>query len=195
MFSGLVQTTGRVITNRGNRIEVGAALSKVRKGDSVAVNGVCLTVVTFAGRGKTFRMRFDVSPETLAKTTLRHLAPGTQVNLEKSLTLADALGGHLVQGHVDGVGRVSAVQEQEGGMRTVWFEPPEAVKPYLVEKGSVAVDGVSLTVADLKKGAFAVALIPYTLAHTNLSALRVGDAVNLEADIMAKYVYKYARLR
>ena len=136
-------------------------------------------------------LAFDAVPETLARTTLGKLEPGAAVNLEPALRAGEPLGGHYVQGHVDGVGRVRSV-EPEGDGRRVWVDAPEGVLRYCVEKGSVAVDGVSLTVAAVDDGGFAVALVPHTLDVTTLASLAPGDEVNLEADVLAKYVERLA---
>jgi riboflavin synthase len=184
MFTGLVREVGRVVELDGGRLVVEVS-QDAALGDSVAIDGVCLTVVS-AGGGT---LAFDVVPETLARTALGALEPGAGVNVEPSLRAGDPLGGHYVQGHVDGVGTVRSV-EPEGDGRRVWFDaPPDALR-YVVEKGSIAVQGTSLTVADLDDGGFAVALIPHTLEATTLGGLEPGDRVNLEADVLAKYVEK-----
>lgn len=194
MFTGIVQTIGAVAAvrdaARARRITVraGSTVRGARVGESIAVNGVCLTI-TGLGRG-TFQA--DVGPETLRRTTVGRLRPGDRVNLERPLTLSQPLGGHLVQGHVDAVGRVVA---RRGEGDAVWMEiaAPPPVMRYVVEKGSVAVDGVSLTVAGHRRGAFTVNLIPHTLAVTTLGFRQPGDEVNLEADILAKYVERLVR--
>jgi len=189
VFTGLVREVGTVASLDGGadgiRIAVdapdtagGAAL-----GDSISIDGVCLTVVA-AGDG---RIAFDAVPETLGRTALGTLEPGSRVNLEPALRVGDALGGHYVQGHVDAVGRVRSVAP-EGDGRRIWFDAPPEVLRYVVEKGSIAVAGTSLTIAGVDDAGFAVALIPHTLAATTLGALGPGDAVNLEADVLAKYV-------
>jgi riboflavin synthase len=175
MFTGIVREVGRVVSFDGGRLVV-AAESTAAAGDSVAVDGVCLTVVDGSG------LAFDVVSETLARTTLGGLEAGDGVNIEPALRAGDPLGGHYVQGHVDGVGRVRSLGEP------VWFDAPAELLRYLVEKGSIAVDGVSLTVAAVDDGGFAVALIPHTLAETTLGGLAPGDGVNLETDVLAKYV-------
>jgi riboflavin synthase len=151
---------------------------------------VCLTVVD--GDRKT--LAFDAVPETLARTTLGSLRPGEPVNLEPALKAGEALGGHYVQGHVDGVGRIRSVEPEGDGQR-VWVEASPEILRYCVEKGSIAVDGVSLTVADLDDDGFAVALVPHTLAVTTLGRVATGDEVNLESDVLAKYVEKLTGLR
>jgi riboflavin synthase len=193
MFTGLVEALGTVRGlapgGPGRRLTVAAGLaSELALGESVAVNGACLTVV--ARDAETFA--FDVGPETLARTNLGGLRPGDRVNLERALRLGDRLGGHLVQGHVDGVGRVEN-RRAEGEWVTVWFRCPPALAAEMVPKGSVAVDGVSLTLVDVAVDRFNVALIPHTLSATTLGLKGPGDAVNLETDILGKYVVKYLR--
>lgn len=192
MFSGIIEELGTLSRRRGPEIAVKRSGKRAGQGDSIAINGVCLTVTKVQGTGRTHEVFFDLSPETLEKTTLSWLPLGEPVNVEPALGVTQALGGHIVQGHVDGVGRVAKIVPQ-GDMKTLWFEAPPTVSPYLVSKGSVTVDGVSLTSAVLKGTRFAVALIPYTLEHTTLGRLRVGDKVNLEADVIGKYVVKYLK--
>jgi len=170
----------------GGRIAVESALAaELSEGDSVAVNGVCLTAVGPADG----RFAADLSPETIARSSLGALEPGERVNLELPLRLADRLGGHIVQGHVDAVGRVAAASEA-GASRELRFEAPPELMRYVVEKGSIAVDGVSLTVTDVDMRGFAVSLIPETLDRTTLGRAEPGRMVNLEVDLMAKYVEK-----
>jgi riboflavin synthase alpha subunit len=189
MFTGLVREVGRVMSVAGGpdgvRIEIEAPETgrNVHLGDSIAIDGVCLTVVAAADG----RFAFDAVPETLARTALASLESGSRVNLEPALRAGDALGGHYVQGHVDAVGTVRSV-EAEGDGKRIWFDAPGDVLRYVVEKGSIAVQGTSLTVAALDGGGFAVALIPHTLAATTLGSAQPGDVVNLEADVLAKYV-------
>ena len=152
-------------------------------GDSISVNGVCLTAVGLSNG----RIAFDAVPETLARTSLGGLAPGSRVNVEPSLRAGEPLGGHYVQGHVDGVGVVRSVEE-EGQGRRIWFDAAPGLLRYAVEKGSIAVEGTSLTVAGLDGNGFAVALIPHTLEVTTLGELEPGRPVNLEVDVLAKYV-------
>jgi riboflavin synthase len=196
MFTGLVEALGTVEelldTGAGRRLRVrepGIA-GAVKLGDSVAINGACLTVVA-ADAGA---LRFEVGPETLRLTNLGELRPGDRVNLERSLCLGDRLGGHLVQGHVDGLGRVGARLPQ-GEWETVWFSCPPDLAEQMVRKGSIAVDGVSLTLVDVERDRFSVALIPHTLANTTLGFKGPGAAVNLETDLLAKYVFKALQLR
>jgi riboflavin synthase len=158
------------------------------RGASVAVNGACLTVVKKGPKSFTV----DVSPETLQRTSLETLTIGSMVNLERPMRLADRLGGHLVTGHVDGVGAVAAIEKQ-GEFTIITFEVPAPLGALLVPKGSVAVDGISLTVNVCRKQRFSVAIIPFTLRHTNLRARRVGDKVNVETDLIGKYVQSFMR--
>jgi riboflavin synthase len=186
MFTGIVEELGHVGALAGTRLRV--VCSTVREdaetGASVSVNGVCLTVVEDAGGS----LAFDLSEETLRRTALGRLAPGDAVNLERPATLSTRLGGHLVQGHVDGVGRIVSVERDAQGGAWLTASVPEDLRRYLVAKGSVTVDGVSLTIAALAGETFSVALIPHTLAVTTFGSARAGDPVNLEVDVIAKYV-------
>jgi riboflavin synthase len=189
MFTGIVEEIGTVI-RAGDRLEVRS--SKVAAdsgpGSSVAVGGVCLTVMDRLPDGPdAWTMAFDVSDETLRRTSLGATTAGDGVNLERPVTLLARLGGHLVQGHVDAVGKVVDVRSAEVGCEMT-FELPEGLSRYVVEKGSVAIDGVSLTVSKAAPPLFGVALIPFTLEATTLGRRRVGDAVNVEVDVVAKYV-------
>jgi riboflavin synthase len=177
VFTGIVREVGRVVSFDGRRLVVDGS-TQAAEGDSIAVDGVCLTAVDGD------RLAFDVVDETLSRTTLASLAAGDRVNLEPALRAGEPLGGHIVQGHVDGLGHVRSVSEP------VWIDAPEDLLRYCVEKGSITVDGVSLTVAALDGEGFAVALVPHTLQVTTLGALQPGDPVNLEVDILAKYVEK-----
>ena len=189
MFTGIVREKGRVAALTGDSdgirllIEGPETAAQVAIGDSVAISGCCLTVVAVENG----TLSFDAVPETLDRTSLAGLAPGGTVNLESAVRAGEPLGGHVMQGHVDAVGTVRSV-EPEGEGRRIWFDTPDSVLRYVVEKGSIAVDGVSLTVADLDDEGFAVALIPHTLTQTTLGDLEPGQTVNLEADVLAKYV-------
>ena len=191
MFTGIVEGTGRVVTlavtpgGAGARLEVEAPwpAGTLAAGDSVAVDGCCLTVAAATAAG----FAADLVAETLRRTALGRLAAGDRVNLERPLALGGRLGGHLVQGHVDGVARVLE-RRAAGEGQEVRVELPEALARYVVEKGSIAVDGVSLTVAGVGQGWFAVALVPHTLATTTLGERGPGDPVHLEVDVVAKYV-------
>jgi riboflavin synthase len=177
MFTGIVRELGTVASFDGTRLVVETG-TEAAVGDSVAIAGVCLTVT---GR-ENGALAFDVVAETLDRTTLGRLAAGARVNVEPSLRAGDPLGGHIVQGHVDGVG---AMRERTD---LTWFDASPEITRYCVEKGSIAVDGTSLTVAAVDDGGFAVALIPHTLGVTTLGSLEPGDPVNLEVDVLAKYV-------
>jgi riboflavin synthase len=200
MFTGIVEERGEVLAVSGHRLSVRCAIVSLDSGigASVAVNGVCLTVIENTGDS----LSFDLSEETLARTSLRRLRRGAPVNLERPVSLSTRLGGHMVQGHVDGVGEVvGVVPDGPGGARmrlTVPDDPPanptEKLMAYVVEKGSIGVDGVSLTVAALHEDGVTVALIPHTLAVTTLGSARPGDPVNLEVDIIAKYVARSVAL-
>lgn len=189
VFTGIVQSTGRIASlvprEGGMRlwVDAGPLAAETKEGDSVAVDGCCLTVVGASGA----RVAFDVVPETLRRTTLGKRAPGDPVNLELPVRPSDRLGGHFVQGHVDAVAEVLA-RRAEGADVVLTFQRPPALTGQIVEKGSVAVDGVSLTVAGASGDSFSVALIPHTLAVTTLGRRAPGDLVNLEGDVLAKYV-------
>jgi len=191
MFTGLIERVGDVArigsAGAGRRITVAETTiaTEAAPGDSVAINGTCLTVVEqTAGH-----VAFDAGPETLSRTTLGQLRVGSRVNLERALPAGGRIGGHFVQGHIDGVGHVG---QRTGGAEwdTVWVDVPEELTRLMVPKGSVAVDGVSLTIVDLASTRFSVALIPFTQQHTTLGSARVGQAVNIETDILGKYVLR-----
>jgi riboflavin synthase len=192
VFTGIVREVGTVAAFDGSRLVVGApeTATGVAVGDSVSIAGVCLTVVETEEE----RISFDVVPETLSRTTLGELAPGDRLNLEPALRVGDPLGGHVVQGHVDAVGRVRSVTPEEDSRR-VSFDAPDAIVRYCLEKGSIAVDGVSLTVAAIDDDGFEVALIPHTLEVTTLGGLEPGDEVNLEVDVLAKVVERLLAAR
>ena len=188
MFTGIVEELGRVVSRDGARIVVRCpiAASDAAVGDSLSIDGVCLTVVALEADA----VSFDISPETFARTSLGTLDEGDPVNVERPATLASRLGGHLVQGHVDGIASVAAVQpDADGGARLSVRLPAHLVR-FVVEKGSITLDGVSLTVAALRGDEIDVALIPHTLAATTLGTTRVGDPLNVEVDVIAKYVAK-----
>lgn len=193
MFTGIVEETGRVLRRTGARLVVsaGATLDATQVGSSLAVNGVCLTAVELGADS----VGFDVGPETLARSALGDLSPGDEVNLERPMRLDGFVGGHLVLGHVDGVGVIEAV-EREGEtarLRIEWQDP--GLGPLLIPKGSVAVDGVSLTVAAVGATAFEIMVIPHTLERTTLGGLKAGRRVNLEMDVIGKYVLRALSLR
>jgi riboflavin synthase len=189
MFTGIIRERGTVAGVEGAGdgvrlvVEAPETAASSTVGDSVSVNGVCLTAVDVADG----RVAFDAVPETLGRTTLGAATAGAEVNVEPALRAGEPLGGHYVQGHVDGVGSVRTIAREGEGLR-VTIETPHDLLRYCVVKGSVAVDGVSLTVAALEDAAFAVALVPHTLEVTTLGTLAIGDRVNLEVDVLAKYV-------
>lgn len=192
MFTGLVEALGTVREVEPDGpgrmltiVEPGIA-ADASLGASIAINGVCLTVVA-GGRDW---LRFQAGPETLRLTNLGELKPGDPVNLERSLKVGDRLGGHIVQGHVDGVGTVDA-RLPEKDWETIWFACPNDMTDQMIRKGSITVDGVSLTLVDVERGRFSVALIPHTLAVTTLGKKPVGASVNLELDMFGKYIRKY----
>ena len=185
MFTGIVEEVGVVakISDNGMTVLATKVTEDLKLGDSIAVNGTCLTAVSFD------RTEFsvDLSPETMRRTSLGRLSVGGPVNLERALLASDRMGGHIVQGHVDGTGRVMSTKRDRDS--TIFrIRVPKRLNRYIVEKGFVAVDGISLTVVKRGASSFTLAVIPYTVANTNLAALSVGDRVNLEADILAKYV-------
>jgi riboflavin synthase len=194
MFTGLIEDVGTIGDLRLQQksavltVKTKLPVRSMARGASVAVNGACLTVVKKGLRSFTV----DVSPETLQRTSLETLTVGSMVNLERPMRLADRLGGHLVTGHVDGVGAVAAIEKQ-GEFTIITFEVPAPLGALLVPKGSVAVDGISLTVNVCRKQRFSVAIIPFTLRHTNLRAREVGDKVNIETDLIGKYVQSFMR--
>ncbi|MDX6543630.1 MAG: riboflavin synthase [Gaiellaceae bacterium] len=196
MFTGIVRERGRVASVEGDgngiriRLEAPLTAGEAAIGDSVSLNGCCLTVVETADG----TLAFDAVPETLSRSSLEGLEAGSELNVESAVRAGDPLGGHYVQGHVDAVGTVRSV-DREGEGRRIWLDTPSDVLRYCVEKGSVAVDGVSLTIADLDESGFAVALIPHTLSATTLGTLVRGARVNLEADVLAKYVERLVEVR
>ena len=183
MFTGIVRDLGRVVERGGKGLLILTERLSITPGDSIAVNGVCLTAIEVQGK----QVRFDLSRETWERTALGDLRPGDLVNLEPALRLGESLGGHLVLGHVDTVGRVAAIIPR-GDEKVVHIAFPAKYSPLVVEKGSVAVDGISLTPFGVEDGSFRVAIVPYTWESTNLKRRRPGDRVNLEFDIIGKYL-------
>ncbi|MBN1589656.1 MAG: riboflavin synthase [Pirellulales bacterium] len=196
MFSGIVESLGTVAEIRGEPPGVWLIVREPKiapessVAESISVNGCCLTVVAVEGD----TVAFQAGPETLARTNLGELEPGSPVNLERALKIGDALGGHFVSGHIDGTGKLLE-RKDEGDWSTFWFELPRELSRQMASKGSIAVDGVSLTIVDSLPDRFSVALIPYTLAVTTLGSLTIGDRVNLETDILAKYVQRLDEAR
>lgn len=194
MFTGIIEAQG--IVTRAERRSGGVELEiyapsfgrDMKLGESIAVDGVCVTLENFL-RGAFVS---SLSSETVRRSTLGSATPGQKVNLERAMAASDRFGGHFVTGHVDGIGKITA-RKPTGGGSTITIQPPAELMPYLIEKGSVAVDGISLTVASLAKGAFSSVIIPHTELKTTLDSKSVGEAVNLEADMMAKYVRRYVQ--
>ncbi|TAK35666.1 MAG: riboflavin synthase [Chloroflexota bacterium] len=188
MFTGIVEEVGTVVSARSDELVVRAStvLEGTRLGDSIAVNGVCLTVVTFAA-GAPGWFAVGLMEETLRRSNLGELRPGDRVNLERAMALGGRMGGHLVQGHIDGVGRVLSHTREREALR-IRFSAPAEIMRYIVEKGFIAVDGASLTVAEVDQSSFAVSLVNFTQQHITLPEKRPGSTVNLEADIIGKYV-------
>lgn len=190
MFTGIIEEVGAIASRNGAELRIVAkvVLEELKVGDSIAVDGACLTAVKLFENGFTV----EVSPESFKRTTLGELKPGHAVNLERAMKANGRFDGHIVQGHVDGVGKIEGVTNQ--GKFSLWhFRAPEAVAQYLVPKGSVTIDGISLTVVDPKGDSFSVAIIPETLRKTKLGAKGAGDAVNMEADIIGKHIYHYMK--
>ena len=185
MFTGIVEEIGTInnLVNSVLTIQAEKVLTDIKLGDSIAVNGTCLTVVNFTES----KFSVDLAPETLRRTTFGDLNPGDTVNLERALSANDRFGGHMVQGHVDATGRVISIRD-EGDSSIFRISNPKRLKPYLVEKGFIAVDGISLTIVKVLTSSFTLSVIPYTRMNTNLRDQTIGGKVNLEVDILAKYV-------
>lgn len=194
MFTGLVEEIGKIVEVRPSRgaklfrIQAGVVMQDIAVDDSIAVSGVCLTVISHTAKD----FSVEAVEETLKKTTLSRRSPGDAVNLERALAVGDRLGGHFVQGHVDGVGTVAGMTPQAGG-RLLSIRLPEHLLPYVIPKGSIAIDGVSLTVAELEPPLIKIALIPHTLEVTTLGSLQTGDWVNVEVDMVGKYIVQLAQ--
>lgn len=187
MFTGIVEETGKIVKVTINGLEIKAhkVLEGTKTGDSIAVNGVCLTVTRLEADSFTV----DVMPETMRCTTLSQLKTGDTVNLERALTLSSRLGGHIVSGHIDGTGKITALNDEGNAVLMEIMASAELLR-YIVSKGSVALDGISLTVADVKDDRFIVSLIPHTREVTALKSKRIGDVINIETDIIGRYVEK-----
>jgi riboflavin synthase len=190
MFTGIVEEIGKVASVKAGELTIaaGEVMAGMKNGDSIAVNGVCLTVTAF-DRGS---FSVKVMPETLRRTNLGHLLAGDRVNLERALSLGGRLGGHLVEGHIDATGKITSIMPEGEALLINFYAPPE-VMDYLVEKGFIAVDGVSLTIVNRDTNSFEVSVVDYTRKNTTLGSRRVGDLVNLEVDIIAKYVKQFSQ--
>jgi len=194
MFTGIITGIGTVLkidTETKNRsaiemlVDLGTNSKGLKIGQSVALNGVCLTVTKISGKKTTFEM----IDETIKKTNLGNLLPGSKINIERSLKAGERMEGHFVLGHVDGVGMIKKIEEKQKEVK-VWFELPQKLSKFVVKKGSIAVDGISLTVVDIKKNIASVCLIPHTMDMTNFYFKKVGDKVNIETDMLGKYILK-----
>ena len=189
MFTGIIEHLGKVTQIKKQAdsavivVDIAQMSKDVNSGDSIAINGACLTVTHIKGS----EVSFDVSTETLSKTTIGELKTSDRINVESSLRIGDKLGGHFVTGHVDGVGSISR-KESETGQCTMWFSVSKELANMMIKKGSVAVDGISLTIVELEEKSFSVALIPYTLEETSLGFKKVGQKVNIETDMLGKWV-------
>ena len=191
MFSGIIEAVGTVREfvhgeeSATMAVETDSKFRNLEDGESIAVNGVCLTVTEF--NDSIFRM--DLGTETLNKTSFKNVKSGDRVNLERSLTFSSKISGHFVSGHIDQVGKVISIEEKPGEVLLKFSHPP-FLSPYIMEKGSIALDGISLTVFNCKENSFNVSIIPFTWSHTNLHARKTGDLINIECDMIGKYVYK-----
>jgi riboflavin synthase len=196
MFTGIISDIGEIAAREGGRLAIrcGYAADGIAIGASIACDGACLTVTTVdpSGAGSTFAV--DVSNETMAKTTLDEWGLGRRINLERALKAGDELGGHIVAGHVDGVGRIVDMRP-DGQSRRFTVEVPPELAPYIASKGSITLDGISLTVNEVKENRFGINIIPHTLTHTTLGAKKPGDRVNLEVDVFARYVARLMEFR
>ncbi len=192
MFTGIVEEIGTVRAAQPARLTIAAqkALDGTKLGDSIAINGACLTVIALDSQS----FSVEVSPETLRRTNLGQLRPGDGVNLERGLAVGDRMGGHFVQGHVDGTGRIVSLTPEEGAILMKVSAPAE-IMGYVVEKGFIAVDGVSLTIISRDATSFTISLVPYTREHTTLGSRRPGNTVNIEVDVLAKYVEQLIKAR
>ncbi len=192
MFTGLIEDVGTIkkVDKKGNFVSLligcNLDLTGTRIGDSIAVDGVCLTVVELSSKG----FRVEVSPETLHRSNLREMMERRKVNLERALRLSDRLGGHIVLGHADGIGKIKEVSRDVDSV-SISVSAPEQIMKYVIEKGSVAIDGISLTVNECNEKEFGITIIPHTASHTTLCEKNVGDSVNIENDIIGKYVERF----
>jgi riboflavin synthase len=196
MFTGIISDIGEVATRDGGRFEIRCryAAESIAIGASIACDGACLTATRVDPNGTGSAFSVDVSNETLAKTTLDDWRPGRRINLERALKAGDELGGHIVAGHVDGVGRIVETHA-DGQSRRIAVDVPPELAPYIASKGSITLDGISLTVNEVQKTSFGINIIPHTLTHTTLGAKKPGDRVNLEVDVFARYVARLMEFR
>jgi riboflavin synthase len=190
MFSGIVEEVGEVVGFDGERLEIKAAgvIEGLNVSESICVSGACLTVIEAHEGG----FVVEVVPETLQRTNLGTLRPGDTINLERSLRFGGPVGGHIVQGHVDGRAEIESIEDDGNSIR-IWIRPPESIMRYMVEKGFIALDGISLTVVAVTDSSFSVAIIPYTRDHTTLGEREPGETLNIEVDITAKYIERLAQ--
>ncbi len=189
MFTGIVESIGKIIKAGGNSFLISSNFSRMSKGESISVDGVCLTVVATTKTKGACRFLVDLSEETMEKTTLKNIREGMEVNLERALRFTDRIGGHFVQGHVDGIGKCIQIRPQRNS-KIYTFSCPKTLNPFLTEKGSIAVDGISLTMFNVKDHLFSASILPYTEKHTSLRSKGTGKNFNLEADILAKITAK-----
>ena len=190
MFSGIVEELGEVVVFDGERLEIKATevVEDLEVSESINVSGACLTVIESLEGG----FVVEVMPETVLRTNFNNLTTGGKVNLERSLRFGGRVGGHIVQGHVDGLAKIVSIDD-DGNSIIIWLKPPESIIKYIVEKGFIGLDGISLTVVDVTDDSFSVAIIPYTREHTTLGERQPSDSVNIEVDITAKYLEKLAK--
>lgn len=188
MFTGIIETLGLVAKVNQNELDVVVKLDDIKTGDSISVNGICLTVSNLKLTNKGYECHFDISSETFSRTNLKYLKVNDFVNIERSLQLGSRLDGHIVTGHIDDVSRIIKIRKTSSGSFEFVFSIPDKLNRYITEKGSVAIDGISLTVAKKINNQFTVAIVPYTFENTNLKNRRTADFVNLEIDILARYV-------
>ena len=187
MFTGIIEALGKVAKFKKDELEILIPLEDIKIGDSISINGVCLTVKNLKIENKAYRCEFNISPETLSRTNLRFLKSNEFVNIERALRLTSRLDGHIVTGHIDNVSKILHIK-QDGESYVYEFSMPDELNKFIAEKGSIAVDGISLTVAQKLKKSFTVAIVPFTFENTNLRYKKVGYFVNLEVDILARYV-------
>lgn len=196
MFTGIITDVGRLVDRQGGRFKIASGFdaSGIALGASIACDGCCLTVVEVVPAGSGAEFAVDVSNESLSRTILGDWFPGRRINLERALRAGDELGGHIVSGHVDGVGRIAGLRA-DGSSRRFTIETPAEIAPYIASKGSIALDGISLTVNEVEGCSFGINIIPHTLTHTTLGDRKPGDRVNLEVDLFARYVARLMEQR